>query len=407
MKAIILTAGEGKRTRPLTNNMTKGMISIGNKPILEYILEALRGVGISDIIMVVGYKKSRIFSHFGEGRNWGVNITYIEQPKQRGTADALMCAKHLIDEDFILLPGDNYIEERTLRPLVQEDTTPYMIMVAESNIPSRYGIVEMVGENIEKIYGGSKDRESLENKYKGHAKTIFTGICRLRPDIFEMVKEIKSKKRYNITGLIEHMRHLNIDIKTIKTHVWRSAVYPWDLLELNNIALEARKSDNGGTLENNVSLSGKVSVGKGSIIRANTYIQGPVAIGKGCEIGPNVCIFPSTAIGNNVSIDAFTKISNSIVMEDVSIGSGCLLEDAVLAEGVRYGVNASNRTTDIEVGGVERLGSKNTIGCIVGEDTSIGHGVVIDGGSIIGAGCLIDALVHVRKEVADGTRMIG
>jgi len=420
MKAVILTAGEGKRIRPLTNNMTKGMISIGNKPILEYILEALKGVGITDIVMVVGYKKEKILSHFDEGRNWGVKITYVEQAKQRGTANALMCAEHLLKEDFILLPGDNYIEESTLKPLVDEGMSPYRVMVAESNIPSKYGIVALEGGNIKSISisPGMSERSPFQNthlfprhlhasiKYKGSSKTIFTCLCRFKPEIFHFFEGIKGKDKNNITGLIEHMLGLGITIKTIKTGVWRDAVYPWDLLTLNNIALGARGPENKGDVEGNVTIRGNVSIGKGSVIRGGTYIQGPVAIGEGCEIGPNVSIFPTTAIGNNVSVDAFTKISNSIVMSDVSIATGCLLENSVLGEGVKYGANASNRTLDVEVGEIEKMGSKSAIGCIVGEDSVVGHGTVIDGGKVIGAGCYIDALVHVNKDVIDGIKMV-
>ena len=64
VKAVILTAGEGLRIRPLTNNMTKGMIPIANRPILEHIIHALKSAGVKDIIMVVGYKKEKILNNF-------------------------------------------------------------------------------------------------------------------------------------------------------------------------------------------------------------------------------------------------------------------------------------------------------------------------------------------------------
>ena len=78
VQAVILTAGEGTRLRPLTVSRVKGMIPIANKPILEYVIEALAKNNIRDIIMVVGYKKERIMAYFEEGTDFGVKIRYVE-----------------------------------------------------------------------------------------------------------------------------------------------------------------------------------------------------------------------------------------------------------------------------------------------------------------------------------------
>ena len=108
-QAVILTAGEGVRLRPLTVSRTKGMIPVANRPILDYVIEALSKNNIRDIVMVVGYKKEIIMSHFEDGSDFNVSIKYVEQRKQLGTAHALMQAKDLINSDFITLPGDNII----------------------------------------------------------------------------------------------------------------------------------------------------------------------------------------------------------------------------------------------------------------------------------------------------------
>ena len=81
MKAVILCAGYGKRLRPYTNTYQKTMIPIHGKPLLEYIINGIKDVGIKDFIIVVGYFKDQIIDYFKNGANWGINIEYIEQKK--------------------------------------------------------------------------------------------------------------------------------------------------------------------------------------------------------------------------------------------------------------------------------------------------------------------------------------
>lgn len=89
MKAIILTAGEGTRMRPLTVTKPKTMLQVGGKPILQYNVESLRDAGIKDITMVVGYREDIIKDHFRNGTHLGVNINYITQKERLGTAHAI------------------------------------------------------------------------------------------------------------------------------------------------------------------------------------------------------------------------------------------------------------------------------------------------------------------------------
>jgi NDP-sugar pyrophosphorylase family protein len=79
MKAVVLAAGEGMRLRPLTASEPKVMIPIANRPILEYVVDSLVKNDVHDIIMVVGYRKERIMSHFEDGKKFGAKIEYVVQ----------------------------------------------------------------------------------------------------------------------------------------------------------------------------------------------------------------------------------------------------------------------------------------------------------------------------------------
>src|SRR4030043_46327 len=98
MKAVILAAGEGMRPRPLPVPEPKVMIPIANRPILEYVIDSLVKNDVRDIVMVVGYRKERIMSHFEDGRKHGAKIEYVVQEKQLGNGHALLSAKERLSE---------------------------------------------------------------------------------------------------------------------------------------------------------------------------------------------------------------------------------------------------------------------------------------------------------------------
>ena len=118
MQAVILAAGEGTRMRPLTYTRPKVMLPIANKPILEHLIIELVNAGIRDIVLIVGYMEEVIRRYFGDGRYWNVKLTYVSQRKQLGTADALKAASHLLDDDFLMLNGDNIVKAEDLAKLI-------------------------------------------------------------------------------------------------------------------------------------------------------------------------------------------------------------------------------------------------------------------------------------------------
>ena len=136
MQAVVLAAGEGQRLRPFTANKPKVMIKVANKPILEFVIEALREVGILDVIIVVGYKKSRIIDYFENGSKWGVKIEYAIQHQQLGTAHALKQAeKYIKDDKFLVLAGDNIIDPETIKRIREPWTLAYNCLLYTSPSP--------------------------------------------------------------------------------------------------------------------------------------------------------------------------------------------------------------------------------------------------------------------------------
>lgn len=109
MKAVIMAGGKGTRLSSVLSDMPKPMVSFAGRPLLEYQVENLKESGITDIIMVIGYLGNAIKNHFGNGESFGVHIDYFEETTPLGTAGGLHYLQDRLDEDFILLFGDLFI----------------------------------------------------------------------------------------------------------------------------------------------------------------------------------------------------------------------------------------------------------------------------------------------------------
>lgn len=123
-QAVILAGGLGTRMRPLTDTAPKPMIPFHGRPFLEYLVEQLRGQGITRIVMLLGYLPDTITSYFGDGSRWGVSITYSVTPPEVQTGTRIRAAFDMLDPIFLLLYCDNYwpmLLDRSWRRFVETD----------------------------------------------------------------------------------------------------------------------------------------------------------------------------------------------------------------------------------------------------------------------------------------------
>lgn len=106
-QAVILAGGRGMRLRPLTDTVPKPMIRICGRPFLWYLIHRLRRNNIVNIVILVGYLHDVIERYFGDGKRFGVSITYSYQPPEADTGTRIRHALPLLDAHFMLLYGDN------------------------------------------------------------------------------------------------------------------------------------------------------------------------------------------------------------------------------------------------------------------------------------------------------------
>lgn len=106
-QAVIFAGGLGERLKPFTETNPKPMYRFKDRPFLEYLIDQLRGWGIKDIIMLLGYLPEKITEYFGDGSKWGVKIRYVITPVDFDTQYRLKAAVNLLDEDFLMMYCDN------------------------------------------------------------------------------------------------------------------------------------------------------------------------------------------------------------------------------------------------------------------------------------------------------------
>jgi glucose-1-phosphate thymidylyltransferase len=394
-KAVILAAGEGKRLRPFTETMPKVMLPVANKPLLEYVFDAVRKSGINEVVVVVGYKKEVIMEYFKDYKD--LKITYVTQERQLGTAHALLQAEHYIKDSFIVLAGDNIIDSDSIATLMK-DQSNYSLLIKEHPHPSKYGVVFVEQHSIRRIV--EKPKEDV-------GKYISTGIYKLPYSVFKDIERCSSEGVHALSAVIQSIIDKGIHINTVLAKAWMDVVYPWDLITVNEIMIKDTNSSISGVIEKGVTLKGPVSIGKDTKIYSGCYIVGPVIIGDSCEIGPNTCIFPSTSIGNNTVIHPFSEIRSSVLMDDIHIASNSHISHSVIGKGCIIGDNFSTipGKTIIEVDD-EFKKLETPIGSMIGQDSIIESHVVIDPGKIIGRKCKIGSLNHITKNIPSESNVI-
>jgi UDP-N-acetylglucosamine diphosphorylase/glucosamine-1-phosphate N-acetyltransferase len=384
-QAVILAAGEGQRLRPFTVNRPKTMITIADKPILQFVIESLAQNGIRDIVLVVGYRKEQVFDYIGSGEQLGVKITYVEQAQQLGTAHALSMVKDSVGDEFLVLPGDNLIEADTIADF--SSIKPDAVLVKRVENPERYGVVGTKGDEIKEIV--EKPREAGSN-------LVNTGIYALSRGVFEYIDTV-----LDIPSVLNNMIAEGCSVRALETDgTWLDVIYPWDVISLNDAILQNIEVGLGGTIEDGVTLQGKVIVGEGTVVRAGSCIYGPAVIGSGCDIGPHACVMPSTSIGDNVVISSFTQIKNSVIGNDVNLGPGCFISDSVIDKGcvIKGRFTALGGPSEIRINDESPL---INVGVIMGEDCRVESNVTAQPGAIVGNYCQVQIMKLVSGRLPD------
>jgi glucose-1-phosphate thymidylyltransferase len=387
MQAVILAGGEGWRLRPLTKNRPKALIPVGNRPLIDYCIDALLEAGVRDITVVVGYKKEQVIRHLNTLEH---PVRVVVQERQLGSAHALACATPYIHEMTLILSGDNYVDATSIRMMGGGGNA---IMVTTSLSPAHYGVVTVKNGQVTSL---------IEKPDQHNPCLVSSGLYLFTPDVIRSISE------RDLSELVSRLLSQDIPVRAVPVGDWNDAIHAWDLLGQNQYLLKTTSPGRSGMISRLSTIIGRVSIGARTSIEPGCVITGPVRIGEDASIGPNVVIGPNVSIGDRVVIEPFSLIKNSILMNDVSIGSHSRIADSVIGDGSSIGDHFSTITTEgfFPLGeGTTKMLHRGTFGAIIGDGVAIESSVVLKG-CILGNTTEVSSGRRLDGVIPDGSRVM-
>ena len=339
MKGIILHGGHGTRLRPLTHTGPKQLLPIANKPMSEYCLDSLKNAGITDITIVVGgVGSNKVKEYYGDGKNFGVKLSYITQDSPKGIAHAVRLCKDFVgSEKFVVFLGDNIIQksiDEYANNFIGSDDDAAILLCKVDN-PSQFGIAEIEDDKIIKLTEKPKIPPS---------NLAITGIYFLTPLIFDLIDKLKPSWRneLEIVDALQMLLDINHKVRYYMiTDFWKDTGTPEDILQANTTILENMQPYFHGTKEDNTTIEGNVMIGEGTIIKKGCKIIGPTIIGKNCIIANGAHVGSNSSIGDNSNL-SHCNVKSSIIMSNCEINCDTKIKNSIIASNSHISMKSSD-----------------------------------------------------------------
>lgn len=352
MKALVLSGGAGTRLRPITHTSAKQLVPVGNKPILEFGLEAIRDAGITDVGIIVGETHEEIRAHVGDGSRFGLQVTFVHQPQPLGLAHAVLTAEEFLgDDDFVMYLGDNLIAGGISAFVEQfRATTPAaQILLSAVRDPQRFGIAE--------LDDAGDVTQLVEKPQEPKSDLALVGVYLFSRRILDACHAITPSDRgeLEITDAIQWLIDRGDQVASqVIGGWWKDTGKLYDLLEANRIVLDGYEPRVDGTMDADSEVQGRVVIEEGAEL-VNSFVRGPAIIGRGTRL-VNTFVGPYTAIYHSCVVED-SEIEHSVVLEETRISDVRRIEDSLIGKQVEVGISARKpRAYRLMLGDHSRVG---------------------------------------------------
>jgi dTDP-glucose pyrophosphorylase len=298
-QGVILAAGHGSRMGPFGEEMPKPIVPICNQPLLAYQLEQMRGLGIEDVVVVIGHLGHHITQTLGNGAQYGVRIQYVEQERRLGLAHAVGQLERHLDRPFLLMLGDIFFEAPRLAAMAQEfeaHEAAAVLAVKEEPDPAaikkNFSIYLRDDGSVRRVI--EKPRH-LENRLKGCGlylfdERIFDGIRR--------TPRTAMRDEYELTDSIQILIDYGYPVRVAPVVEWdMNITYIGDLIACCVFELRKRGLNN--------------------------------LVGQGCSLAPGVELV-DTVLGDGVTITRAARLERCVVLPGTVLDGGTGYADAVI-----------------------------------------------------------------------------
>jgi len=303
VKVVIPLAGKGSRLRPHTHVTPKPLLRVADKPVMSYILDDLRDLGVDDAVFITGHLKEKV-EEYVRTEYPQFRAKYIEQEVQNGTAGAIQLAEPHVREDLLIIFVDTLFDAdlSVIRSL--PDDCAGVIWAKEVEDYQRFGVILTDEEGymqriVEKPSEPISRLANIGLYYIRDWKLLFEGINHV------MNSDPGKSGEYYLTDAFQYMIDHGARIRTLEVEGWYDAGKPETLLETNRHVLETSRGRRPADAE-------------GVTVHDPVHVADGVTLER-CEIGPNVTISAGATIRGST-------------LRDSIVGAGAQVEDSTLRD---------------------------------------------------------------------------
>jgi len=394
--AIILGGGVSQR---MNTQLPKVLHEVCGRPMLAYVLDACREVGVAKIYVVVGFGAEQVKERFSQAQD----VVWIYQQEQKGTGHAVLCCReHLADfegETLVLCGDGPLVRTETLSTLIGKhsmEQSAATLATAVLDDPTGYG--RIIRDKYGNIQGIVEDTECTREQlginevnpsyYLFDNKVLYEALGQLKPD--------NIKKEYYLTDAFSSI------IATGHKVVAVTAVRPDEAMGVNSRAelsvaskimqrrVQQELMDHGVTIvdPDNTWIDARAKIGQDTVIEPFTCIHGEVKIGQNCRIGPFAYVRDGTILENDVVLGVFTEVKNSTLADKVQARHHSYVGDATIGRNVDIGAGAITVNFD----------GKKVSRTTIGNDCYVGSGAILVAPLVLKDGLNINAGIVVSQE---------
>jgi len=403
--AIILAAGEGTRMK---SSLPKVLHQVCGRPMLAYVLDLAKGLGIKNILVVTGHKRELLKDLLTRYK-----AKEVYQDKRLGTADAIKrCQPALrgFSGNVLVLYGDQpLLKKETLQKLIQRHTeTKAQATILSAYPQDPFGYGRIIRDNFSRITAIVEEKDaSAREKEVGEINTGI--ICFKKDSLFKTIPKIKSdntKKEYYLTDAIKIMAQEGALIESVsisqdvqEAQGINSLIDLAQALKAMRLRILERFMLEGVTVidPDTTYIEEGVRIGRDTVIYPFTFIEKDVIIGNFCQIGPFCHLRPETVIEDRVTVGNFTEITRSRLGRDSFMKHFSYLGDTVAGKAVNIGCGTV----------VANFDGRNKNKTVIEDQAFIGSDTVLRAPVRIGKKAVTGAGSVVTKDVAAGTVVAG
>jgi UDP-N-acetylglucosamine diphosphorylase / glucose-1-phosphate thymidylyltransferase / UDP-N-acetylgalactosamine diphosphorylase / glucosamine-1-phosphate N-acetyltransferase / galactosamine-1-phosphate N-acetyltransferase len=409
VQAVLLAGGAGKRVFPLSANKPKPMFKIVGKPLVEHVIERMKTAGLEDFVVVVGPNGAPIKEYLGDGKAFGVHVTYGFQKEPLGMANALESAKDLLEDNFFVVNADDVFGCALIKQMIdafRKSDAQILLSCKPVQETWKFGIIKKENSKVTCL---------VEKPPKGQEPSNLAVI-----GVYMMTKKILNY--FGKVGLSDHQYEDAIQAFIQDKNVVRAVSYdgffagykyPWDLFAINQYLMSElvtkKTIEDGVEISKSAEVEGNVWIREGTKIMSGAHINGPAYIGPNSIIGNNSLVRNSSSIGANCIVGFSSEVKRSL------IGDNCFFHmnfigDSIISDGCMFGAGCTTanfrfdeKAVILNVNSKKVSSGENKLGVIVGENCKAGVNSTLGPGVKIGPRSLVGPGVFLQRDLAPDT----